>query len=610
MEPIDQVQNEATPASAMVTPNNIENNSDPIPGEDSVTDEDQSEPISKTPSGSVQRYPDWNRRKVDRLGVSENCHEDSDYCSINCIYYVNNFNSCNTIIHVPRTYKQAISSKEAHHWIKAMDDELNKIEANNTWNLEPLPPGREIVGGTWTFKASLDPDGNIEYRARYVAQGFSQSPGIDFKETYAPTAKLQSVRMLNNISAQKQLYMHQADVSSAYLNSDIDHEIYMKQPVGYVKDPNLVCRLNKSIYGLKQSAHLWNNTLINFMKSQNLKQCKLDPCVFMRLSQSETLYVLIWVDDLIIAASSIQTLNNFKANFGAKFKIKDLGPLKWFLGIQFDISENVVSMNQSLYAQNILDRFNMSNCSPRTLPCDPSVYTLLKEESEPLADATKYRELVGSLIYLMTGTRPDLAFVVTLLSRFMHKPTEMHMKIATGVLRYIKHTINYDLKYVRSKEPLKIVGYSDSDFASDSDRRSFSGYGFKLNENSALISWRSCKQNLIATSTCEAEYISLHEATNEALYLRQFYAELTMQPLQTVTIFGDNQGAICLTEHQHCHKRTKHISVKYHATRDYVAKKYVNITYIPSSQNIADIFTKPLPGPKLKSFKIIRGKIL
>ena len=279
------------------------------------------------------------------------------------------------------------------------------------------------------------------------------------------------------------------------------------------------------------------------------------------------------------------------------------------MGIQFDISDNVISMNQSLYVQTILERFNMSNCTPRTLPCDPSVYHLLEEKSDPLQDPTKYRELVGSLIYLMTGTRPDLAYVVNLLSRFMHSPTNLHMTLAIGVLKYLKHTSHYDLKFVNSKDNLNIIGYSDSDFASDSDRKSFSGYAFKLNENSALISWRSCKQTIVATSTCEAEYIALHEATNEALFLRQLFAEFTKLPMQTVNIFADNQGSICLAKHQNCHRRTKHISVKYHATRDYVAKNYILITYIPTNHNIADMFTKPLPGPKLKSFAIIRGRI-
>ena len=573
--------------------------------DNSVPSDQQSEPISKTST----RYPNRSRKQVKYLGVSQEDELDND-CQINSCHFIQNLNVCNTIINVPNTYKQAILSPESSDWAKAMDVEMDSLIANNTFDLVPLPHGRQLVGGRWTYKASKDPSNDISFKARYVAKGFSQSPGIDFNETYAPTAKPTSVKMIVNISAQDKLVAHQADCSNAYLNSDIDHEIYMKQPEGYVQGENLVCRLNKSIYGLKQSAHLWNSTLVKFMKTQNLEQSKIDPCVFIRKTKQEALYVLIWVDDLIIAGSSLNIVNEFKANFGSRFKIKDLGELKWFLGIQFDISDSVIKMNQSLYVQSILERFNMSNCSPRTLPCDPSVYHLLEEKSDPLQDARKYRELVGSLIYLMTGTRPDLAFVVCLLSRFMQNPTNVHMTLALGVLKYLKHTSHYDLKYVRSRESLKITGYSDSDFASDSDRRSFSGYCFKLNENSALLSWRSCKQSLVATSTCESEYIALHEATNEALFLRQLFAELTKLPMQTVNIFADNQGSICLTDHQTCHKRTKHISVKYHATRDYVAKKYVKITYIPTNLNIADLFTKPLPGPKLKSFEIIRGKIL
>ena len=573
--------------------------------QDPITSQGQplSDHIVTSPNSEGARYPKRSRKPTNYI---EDSLEDINLCISSHI------NSCNfilnsNVIKVPNTYKQALNSPQSSEWIKAMDKEYSDLIANKTFELVPLPPGRKVVGGRWAFRASKDPFYNINFKARYCAKGFSQTPGIDFKDTYAPTAKFPSVKTMMNISIQDKLYNEQADVSNAYLQSKIDHEIYMKQPEGYVQDENLVCKLNKSIYGLKQSAHLWNATLIRFMNTQNLEQSKIDPCVFIRKDEYGTLYVLIWVDDLIICASSKEILNNFKTNFGSKFKMKALGELKWFLGIQFNISDNVISMNQSLYVQNILDRFNMSDCKPRSLPCDPSVYHLLEEKSDPLEDPTKYRELVGSFIYLMTGTRPDLAFVVTLLSRFMHKPTKLHMNLAIGVLRYLKHTAHYDLKYVRSREKLAITGYSDSDFASDSDRKSFSGYGFKLNNNSALISWRSSKQTLVASSTCEAEFIAMHEATNEALFLRQLFADLTKTPMQTVKIFADNQGSICLTKHQTCHKRTKHISVKYHATRDYVAKKHVEFIYIPTDENLADMFTKPLPGPKLKSFEIVRG---
>ena len=207
----------------------------------------------------------------------------------------------------------------------------------------------------------------------------------------------------------------------------------------------------------------------------------------------------------------------------------------------------------------------------------------------------------------MTGTRPDISFVVTLLSRFMNKPTKMHMNIARGVLKYLKGTQHYDLKYVKSDEPLTIYGYSDSDWASAPDCQSVSGYAFKMSKNSALISWRSGKQSLVAASSCEAEYIALHAATCEALFLRQLYAELTQSDPITVKIFCDNQGCVSLAKHPSYHKKTKHINIKYHAIRKYVHDKSISLSYVPTKNNIADLATKPLKGPHLKSFAIIRG---
>ena len=216
--------------------------------------------------------------------------------------------------------------------------------------------------------------------------------------------------------------------------------------------------------------------------------------------------------------------------------------------------------------------------------------------------------MVVSLIYLMVCTRPDIAYIVTLLSRFMNQPTKLHMSIARNVLRYLKYTLEYDLKYVKTQGELQIFGYSDSDWASDTkDRHSVSGYAFKSNPLSALISWRSGKQNLVATSSCEAEYIALHEAVCEALFLRQLYAEFNNSYAQNVIIYADNQGCICLAKHPTYHRRTKHIDIRFHAIRKYVSNNSVSIIYIPSKDNLADICTKALKGTNLKSSSIIRG---
>ena len=503
-----------------------------------------------------------------------------------------------------------MKSPEKEYWIKAMDDEMKSLLANGTYKLVKRPHKCKPIGGRWVYSVKTDQFGNYKFKARFVAQGFKQILGLNYTNTFAPTPHMTTIRLFMNISIEFGLITHHMDVCNAYLNSKLPSEdkIFMTQPEGYVTDENLVCKLNKSLYGLKQSAFLWNKTLINFMQSQNLFQSMKDPCVFIRKTDKDTLYVLIWVDDIIISASSVDVMNIFKTNLSNRFKVKDLGPLKWFLGIQFDITDKCISMNQSLYVRTILSRFNMTDCTPRTLPCDPKVYTLLERDSDKLENPKKYQELIGSLIWLMTGTRPDIVFVTTLLSRFMQEPTTTHMAIALDVLRYLKYTIHYDLRFVRTGNKLQLFGFSDSDYSSDPlDRKSISGNCFKLTQRLGLITWRSCKQEFIAGSSCESEFIAMYESSKEAQFLRQILSEFTNKPPQTVKIYADNQGAISLAQHPAFHQRTKHIEVKYLSIRSHIEKQIIHLSWIPSRDNTADMFTKPLGGTKLKAFSNIRG---
>ena len=583
-------------------------------------------PASNTPPDELQTNKLRPRKKIDynecqfidslltdpsyieNLINDTDLHEHSE--SVNCLndpYYQSCYHINVAAIKVPNTFNQAINSKQFVKWIAAMDEEIISLHENNTWVLVKRPPNAHVIGGRWVYQLKCDPFKDLRYKARYVAQGFTQKFGLNYLDTFAPTARTTSVKIVIQISVHYNFVTHHCDVTTAYLHSEVDFEMYLEQPKGYISDPSLVCKLNKSIYGLKQSAARWHSTLISFMSSQGLVQSVMDPCIFVRKTKFTTLLVLIWVDDLIVSGSDLNVVNSFKVKFGSTFKIKDLGVLHWFLGIQFKISKYVISMNQSQYIHNILVRFNELDSKPRSLPCDPGVYELLAGKSEFLENPTSYRELVGSLIYLMTGTRPDISFIVTLLSRFMHKPTKMHMNIARGVLKYLKGTQHYDLKYVKSNEPLTIYGYSDSDWASANDYQSVSGYAFKMSKQSALISWRSGKQSLVAGSSCEAEYIALHAATCEALFLRQLFAELTQSDPITINIFCDNQGCVALAKHPSYHKKTKHINIKYHAIRIYVQNKSISLSYVPTKNNIADLATKPLKGPNLKSFAIIRG---
>ena len=609
---LEEQQEMTTPRDATLStgagvPPGLAHQPNPSPGVDTET-ATETNPPSSSNAYEAGRYPFRSRSKTNLFGNIVNSDSIDNY--INDVNYVQCLNVNHTIIQIPNTRNQAMKSTEREHWIKAMDDEMSSLIANITYDLVKPPPNCHLIGGRWVYSVKNDQFGNYKFKARFVAKGFKQIQGINYDDTFAPTARMTSIRLLMVIAIELGLQVHQMDVCNAYLNSELPSKdrIFMTQPDGYIQGQNLVCKLNKSLYGLKQSAFLWNNTLIEHMQSQNLSQSKMDPCVFVRKTDKDTLYALIWVDDIIIAGSSIKIIDEFKNSLASRFKVKDLGPLKWFLGMQFNITDKVISMNQSLYVKNILTRFNMTDCTPRTLPCDPSVYTLLEKDSDPFENPKEYQELVGSLIYLMTGTRPDISFVTTLLSRFMQTPTKMHMTIALGVLRYLKHTPHYDLRFVKTGENLQLFGYSDSDYASDPlDRKSVSGYCFKLNKHSALISWRSGKQPLVAASSCESEYIALFEATKEALNLRQLFSELTIKPPQTVKLYADNQGAISLSHHPSIHKRTKHINVRYHAVRDYVANNSIYITYIPSKDNTADMFTKPLAGVKLNHFANIRG---
>ena len=249
----------------------------------------------------------------------------------------------------------------------------------------------------------------------------------------------------------------------------------------------------------------------------------------------------------------------------------------------------------------------MNDCKPRILPCAPGIHNLVEVESPLYDNPTMYREMIGSLIYLATCTRPDIAFVVSFLSKYMTAPSHLHVKIARGCLRYLKHTADYDLKFVKSHDPLHLYGFTDSDFAQSSDSKSISGYCFKLNENSALISWRSSKQTIIALSTVEAEYVAATEACKEAVFLRELFANFFNTIPKTVPIYCDNQGAISLVKHSGFHKRTKHIKLEYHFIRSFVKDNTIHLSYIPTNSNLADMFTKALNGPKLRSFAIVHG---
>ena len=386
-----------------------------------------------------------------------------------------------------------------------------------------------------------------------------------------------------DVAVQENWLIHQMDVKTAYLNADIDCDIYVEQPSGFIKSSqnsnDLVYKLKKSLYGLKQSGRNWNNLLHNFLLSQDFVQSLCDNCVYTKHMNSSKIIIIVWVDDLIIAASDINKLNEIKQSLSLKFKMKDLGVVSWFLGIEFNIKDNLIEMNQSKYVEKILTKFKMSDCNPKATPCNMTTSKLDKNlDSKELTDSKLYREIVGSLIYLMTCTRPDICYVVTKLSQYLSKPTFAHLSLSRFVLKYLKGTVNYGLKFIKSEKPLSFTGFCDSDWGGSVDRKSTTGYCYKISENSSLISWRSKRQNTVALSTCEAEYMALTYAIQEGNFLRQLLSDITDCDKMQINLYVDNRGAIDLAKNPVHHQRSKHIDIRYHYIRSQIKDDIIFVT--------------------------------
>lgn len=562
-------------------------------------DSDQTQP-SVTAGGEPEsrKYPTRDRRKPSHLDdylISEDSDSDGVHTTVDYCY--------RAICGVPQTFGEAMGSANSKEWVKAMDEEIQSLNENRTFTPTTLPKGKKTVGGRWVYSIKSDIDGREKYKARFVAKGYSQRMGIDYGETFSPTANLTSVRVVLQKAAQEDLLLHQMDVKTAYLHAPIDYEIYINPPEGYEeKGDSLVYKLEKSLYGLKQSGRNWNRILHDCLTENGFTQNPADNCVYARESKDGKVIIIIWVDDLIIAASNEERLREVKEMLAEKFKMKDLGRLKHFLGIDFNQSDGCVNMSQEKYTNKILERFNMQNCRTRETPCDQKLeYT---EDAVKMEDVRRYREAVGSLIYLTTCTRPDLSFVVSRLSQYFAEPTEEQWVTVKHVLRYLKGTAEKGLCFRRNdSEKLGLQAYSDADWAADtSDRRSTTGYCVSLSKNSSLVSWKTRKQPTVALSTCEAEYMALASTIQECIYLEQLLGGIDHYKYTKTVVHEDNQGTIALAKNPVNRQRCKHVDIKYHFIRSTVNEGRVTLMYCSTEEMVADIMTKPVTKLKLKKF--------
>ncbi len=337
---------------------------------------------------------------------------------------------CYRLANVPETFHDAVTSAASSQWCKAMEEEIRSLRENDTFEITALPEGRNLLEKQWgekgLYAVKLGPNNEETRKARFVAKGYSQQRAIDHHETFSPTARITSINTLMQFVTRYNLTVHQMDVKTAYLNAPIDCELYVEQPEGFeVKSQNgkkLVCRLKKSLYGLKQSGRNWNGLLHSHWVKQGFTQSLVDPCVYVRHSKGVMTLIVAWVDDIIIVSSCVATHSRVKNFWSCRFKMRDLGILSWFLGTHFTIEDNVVRMNQSRYIERLLERFGMENCkstsTPREMLSNKSVDD--HDDATYLADERLYREIVGSLIYVMTATRPGERFTKKVMSDFPH----------------------------------------------------------------------------------------------------------------------------------------------------------------------------------------------
>ncbi|KAL6348342.1 hypothetical protein AAG906_005643 [Vitis piasezkii] len=439
----------------------------------------------------------------------------------------------------PSSFEQADCDPR---WRQAMSTELQALERNNTWEMVPLPPGHKPIGCRWVYKIKYHSDGTIErYKAHLVAKGYTQVAGIDYQETFSPTAKLTTLRCLLTIAASRNWYIHQLDVHNAFLHGNLQEEVYMTPPPGLRRQgENLVCRLRKSIYGLKQASRNWFSTFTATVKSAGYIQSKADYSLFTKSQGNKFTAILIYVDDILLTGNDLHEIKMLKTHLLKRFFIKDLGELKYFLGIEFSRSKKGIFMSQRKYALDILQDTGLTGVKPEKFPMEQNL-KLTDEDGELLHDPSRYRRLVGRLIYL-TVTRPDIVYSVRTLSQFMNTPRKPHWEAALRVLRYIKGSPGQGL-FLPSENNLTLSAFCDSDWGGcRMSRRSVSGYCVFL--GSSLISWKSKKQTNVSRSSAEAEYRAMANTCLELTWLRYILKDLKVELDKPAPLFCDNQAAL------------------------------------------------------------------
>jgi hypothetical protein len=518
----------------------------------------------------------------------------------------------------PRTVREAVNSEDSKLWKKAMVEEMDALDKNEAWDIVELPAGRKYVGRKWLFKKKFNAQGKVEkYKARLVAKGYSQVEGIDFGEIFSPVAKLTSIRFILSIVVAFDLEVEQMDVKTTFLHGDLEEEIYMKQPEGFVVKgkKELVCKLKKSLYGLKQSPRMWYQKFDTYILGLGFVRSRVDHYVYSKQVGNHFIYVVLYVDDMLLVGNNMDVIKEVKSQLSSKFDMKDLGVANFILGMEIkrDRANMKLWLNQRKYVEMILQRFNMHGSKSVKVPIPIGVNLSAnqcpktQEEEEDMSHVL-YASAVGSLMYAMVCTRPDIAHAVGVLSRYMSKPGKEHWTTVKRVFRYLRGTTSYGLCYQGRPGLDRVVdihGFVDADWAGDIDhRRSTSGYVFNL--FGGAISWMRKRQVVVALSTTEDEYMAATHASKEAVWLQRLCSGIGLVQ-QAVRLDCDSQSAIFLAKNPAYHSKTKHIDVQYHFVRDMVEEKKVLLEKVDTLKNVADSLTKSVSIEKFSWCRVTMG---
>ncbi|KAL4376396.1 hypothetical protein GQ457_02G039420 [Hibiscus cannabinus] len=458
------------------------------------------------------------------------------------------YERCNLVFAEPTSFNDAAKVPE---WIDAMKSEISAIEKNGTWLLTNLPSGKHAIGVNWVYRTKFNHDGTIfKHKARLVVKGYAQIGGVDYGDTFAPVARLDTIKLLIAIAGQLGWNVFHLDVKSAFLNGELEEDIYVCQPEGFVVPgkEHQVYKLKRALYGLKQAPRAWYYKIDFYLQKLGFQRCVNEATLYLKKEKNADLLVIsLYVDDLLVMGSNDKAVSEFKLSMQKEFEMSDLGLMSYFLGMEINQSKAGIFISQNI-------------------------------------------SIVGSLLY-MTATRPDLMFPATLLSRFLSSPTDVHLGVAKRVLRYVKSTLGEGLNYLKMDNVVLIV-YSDSDWAGSlDDMKSTSGYVFNL--GSGAICWSSKKQQVVAQSTAEAEYIAA-AAANQAIWLRNLLSDLGFKQESATVLLCDNKSAIAIVENHVQHGRTKHINVKFHAIREAEKNSLIKMEFCSSEMQVADLMTKAL----------------